>query len=149
MDSKIAFVDLDAPRVLGECADFVNEVSMLEQMMVDRGHMLLKSPKCHPELAGCGIEYSWGKIKWEFRRHTNDGVADHLHDNIVKAMERGMTLERSWKFERRTRDYRRSYLEFTASGKDITHKGLEDMRKSYSTHRNIAEIERVFIGSVI
>ena len=71
--------------------------------------------------------------------------ADHLHDNIIKAMDLGMNLERSWKFERRTRDYRRSYLEFAASGQDISHNGLENMRKSYSTHRNIAEIERKFI----
>ena len=25
------------------------------------------TPKQHPEIAGCGIEYCWGKAKYEFR----------------------------------------------------------------------------------
>ena len=24
--------------------------------------------KCNPDMAGCGIEYSWGKLKIDFRR---------------------------------------------------------------------------------
>jgi hypothetical protein len=55
-----------AKAALSKCGDFKNEMSVLETFLVDRGHLLLVSPKCHPELAGCGIEYMLGKIKWTF-----------------------------------------------------------------------------------
>jgi hypothetical protein len=32
------------------------------------GIIIYRSPKCHPELAGYGIEYVWGLIKNEYRR---------------------------------------------------------------------------------
>ena len=42
------------------------------QVIHARGHILQMSPKCHPELAGHGIEYAWGAAKLRFRRD-NDG----------------------------------------------------------------------------
>jgi hypothetical protein len=44
--------------------------------------------KGHPELAGAGIEYTWGKAKQKFRRDVNDRVSAHLHRNIVKCFSR-------------------------------------------------------------
>ena len=58
--------------VLGQCHDFLAETTLLEQLIVDLGHVLQKSPKCHPELAGVGIEYCWGKAKYQYR-HINTG----------------------------------------------------------------------------
>ena len=64
------------------------------------------SPKCHPELAGVGIEYSWGKAKMYFRRHT-DHIGRHQHANIEKAMSPVvLTLARVRKFARKARAYR-------------------------------------------
>ena len=41
---------------LRECArclsDFENEVTQLEQLIMDLGHFMDKAPKCHPEIAG-------------------------------------------------------------------------------------------------
>ena len=42
-----------------ECAaclyDLANETTQLEQLINDLGHMMGKTPKCHPEIAGeCG-----------------------------------------------------------------------------------------------
>lgn len=42
---------LDAPAVLSKCKDFQSI--------------------CHPELAGVGIEYCWGKAKFEFRKNND------------------------------------------------------------------------------
>lgn len=145
---------LDAPLVLSNCPDFSSEVSALCELVQSRGHILILSPKCHPELAGCGIEYSWGRIKMNYRRNVNDCVAKNLHDNIEKASEI-VDLPSVWKFERRTRDYRRMYEDLakkTADGsikqEDISFQLLESMRKVYKTHRNIEEIDRDFIRSV-
>ena len=44
--------------------------------------------KGHPELAGVGVEYSWGKSKQKFRRDINDRVALHLRANVVKCFSR-------------------------------------------------------------
>lgn len=52
-------------QLMAECLDYIEEESLLQKkaremsdgdisMSVDR------TPKCHPELAGEGIEYSWG-----------------------------------------------------------------------------------------
>ena len=101
---------LDAPLVLSQCEDFANEIGALQAIVEARGHILILSPKCHPELAGCGVEYSWGKAKMTFRRETNDCVAKNLHCNIVEALK-VVTLERVWKYERKTRDYRRMYVD--------------------------------------
>ena len=75
---------LVAPRVLSECEDFVKEKEALQEIVESLGHILILSPKCHPELAGCGIECSWGKSKQHFRRTANDIIASNLHSNIVK-----------------------------------------------------------------
>ena len=102
--------NLDAPRVLSQCEDFLNEKGALQEIVESRGHILILSPKCHPELASCGIEYSWGKSKQYFRRKANDMVAANLHSNIVKSIQLNvLPVERIWKFERRSRDYRRMY----------------------------------------
>lgn len=40
-------------------------------MVESREHIIIMSPKYHPELAGVGIGYGWGKAKLEFRRRIN------------------------------------------------------------------------------
>ena len=42
--------------VLGNLPDFKNERPALKHLVDSRGHILLLSPKFHPELAGVGIE---------------------------------------------------------------------------------------------
>ena len=41
---------------------------MLQSMGRKMGVMIDRTPKCHPELAGEGIEYSWGCAKNFYRR---------------------------------------------------------------------------------
>ena len=81
------------------------------------------SPKCHPEIAGCAIEYAWGYSKQKFRRVHNDYVACHLHDNVMKSflttkkvMVNGLEVEEKllnvqlcMKYARKTRDFCRVY----------------------------------------
>ena len=40
-------------------ADFVNEITLLQSHIEKLGSSVDRSPKCHPELAGEGIEYVW------------------------------------------------------------------------------------------
>ena len=74
--------------VLSECWDFAHEKTGLQELVEQRGHILRMCVKGHPEIAGKGIEYSWGRLKQKYRRDVNDRVAAHLHRNIVTSMSR-------------------------------------------------------------
>jgi hypothetical protein len=104
------------------------------------------SPKCHPELAGLGIEYSWGKSKLEFRRRINDQVPAHLHYNIERSLGlEVLPLERVRKFARRTRDYRHVYAAPPSEAGEDGHELIEKMRKERKAHRNIVDLELSFL----
>eukprot|EP00733_Pompholyxophrys_punicea_P001906 Pompholyxophrys_punicea_v1_NODE_1160_length_893_cov_5.609467.p1 type:complete len:255 gc:universal NODE_1160_length_893_cov_5.609467:810-46(-) len=144
-DNKNPELNMDV--ILGRCRDFLEEKTALQALFEDRGHILIMSPKCHPELAGLGIEYSWGKSKLEFRRRINDQVGANLHANIVKAMSiEVLPLGRVRKFARRTRDYRRVYVTDVTAQPEF--EMIEKMRKTRKTHRNIVDIEKKFLISV-
>ena len=134
--------------VLGGLPDFKNERSALQHTVEKRGHILMLSPKFHPEVAGVGIEYSWGMSKLKFRRELNDEIPRHLHQNIVSSMcrETILTLPRIRRFARRTRDYCRAYLklENDAAGAESKDR-IEKMRKTCKAHRNIIDMEPGFI----
>jgi hypothetical protein len=46
--------------ILASLPDFQQEKIGIRNLLESRGHILIVSPKCHPELAGSGIEYAWG-----------------------------------------------------------------------------------------
>ena len=129
------------------------------------GHILISSPKYHPELAGVGIEYSWGKAKLEFRRNINDCVPTHLRENVKKALDISiLSLERVRRFARRTRDYKRVYeyirdhesdfnrvgesglIEQKEGEKLQGHKMIESMRKKQKEHRCIMNLDTAYIN---
>ena len=125
-----------------------------EQALASRGHILILSPKCHPELAGRGIEYAWGKAKKTFRNEINNGIAKDLHKNISASLtSKVLPLSRCWKFARKSRDYCRCYERiFDESGLldpkliESSFKEIEKFQRQFKTHRNIADIERTFLA---
>ncbi|CAB1097544.1 unnamed protein product [Ectocarpus sp. CCAP 1310/34] len=141
--------DMHVEKVLQALPDFKNERTALQHLVESRGHILLSSPKCHPEVAGVGIEYSWGFSKQKFRRKINDEVPKHLHDNIEKSLciDKYLTIGRVRRFARRTRDYCRAYREIALRGVVIRNKEfIEKMRKIQKAHRNILDMETSFLG---
>ena len=114
---------------------------------------MLPSVVCTPETAGGGIEYAWGKLKFEQRRQNDSAVR---LESGVKFVERVrvlcmdktiLPLSRVWKFARRARDYTRLYLAVgQRSGRTtLTYAEIEKMRSQQKTHRYIMEIDRVFV----
>ena len=49
--------------LMDKAPDFQNEVTLLQEKLGQLGVTVHRSPKCHAELAGKGIEYSWGFSK--------------------------------------------------------------------------------------
>ena len=137
-------------QVLGGLPDLKNERIALQHTVEKRGYILVLWPKFHPEVAGVGIEYSWGMSKLKFRREINDEVPKNLHRNILASMcrETILTLSRIRRFARRTRDYCRAYLrlEKDADGTE-SRDSIEKMRKTCKAHRNIIDMEPGFIDT--
>jgi hypothetical protein len=153
--NKILPDHLDAHAVLSACPDFQYERTALQNVIESRGHILLPSVVCTPETAGGGIEYAWGKLKFEQRRQNESAVRLEAGVKFIERVKILCTdksilpLDRVWKFERRARDYIRLYLEFgERQGKTaLTYKEIETMRTIQKTHRNIMEVDRKFVQS--
>ena len=54
--------------LMEQCYDFVNKLTLLQEKLATLGIQVYHSPKCHSELAGEDIEYSWGFAKNWYRR---------------------------------------------------------------------------------
>jgi len=83
------------------------------------GARVVMTPKAHPELAGQGIEYSWGYAKLTFRKNNTarsaKEKAQRLEANVLAATStvgsHALNLERVRKFVRKARDYKVVYRE--------------------------------------
>jgi hypothetical protein len=158
---KILEAARDAHLALNKCPDFKLEKPAIQMLLEQYGHLLLLSPKCHPELAGEGVEYCIGNVKMFYRRLFNTTVADELKVNVLKAVSTvnagKITI---WHYARRCRGYMRLYREQNlqlvkrdTNGNitdDCLHQlpqydELERMMKRKSTHRNMEELERYYI----
>lgn len=130
-------------------------MSALKELFWKRGHILITCVKCHPELAGCGIEFSWGKSKLEYRKNNDTAMnkktlLPRIKDSLSKYI---LPIERIWKFERRTRDYRNNYAyiqkqieQGNINNSDLSHDFVEKMVKEHKAHRNILDMECRFLN---
>ena len=66
MDNRIEKTNLSI--LLTNCSDFADEESLLQLNIRLLGAVCIHSPKYHCEIAGEGIEYSWGNSKAKYRR---------------------------------------------------------------------------------
>ena len=111
MSHKIRPDNLNAHAVLGACPDFHFERTALQNVVEKRGHILLPSVVCTPETAGGGIEYAWGKLKYEQRQQNDSAVKLEAGAKFIARVrslcqdKSILPLSRVWKYERRARDY--------------------------------------------
>ena len=140
-----------ARQILRDCNDIKKEKPQLKYIVEDvlGCHMKL-TPKCHPEIAGRGVEYAWGYSKLRFRKHVNDAVPSHLEENLAKALSTDiLTINRSRKFARKARDYKLTYafLIHSAGGKDASaaKDEIEHITRIMKTHRSAMDANYSFI----
>ena len=101
------------------------------------------SPKCHPELAGHGIEYCWGVCKLRFRRD-NDGESRTFFARVRNALA-SVTLRMVFKFERRARSYRRALSDPANDRFSL----LEKTIKIFKSHRDAGDFDGRFIRDAV
>ena len=139
-------------RMLKGCADFKNEKTQMMYICDLLGARLELTPKCHPEIAGRGIEYAWGYSKLRFRQDFNDAVAAHLRDNVMTSLDRQViTTNRIRKFARKAREYKLTYSLVFYQGEDneIASKGkdeIEHITKLFKAHRSAMDSDYGFIA---
>ena len=142
-DDDEAGTSLSMHHVLFECWDFATETTALMEKLRARGHILLMCVKCHPELAGVGIENTWGKSALHFRRN-NDCVAAHLDANVQNSLHSAnLPLRTIRKFACRTREYLRAYM--CPDGETSTHAHVEKLRQTFKCHRGSLYFDFHFI----
>jgi hypothetical protein len=91
--------------------DFVNEVILLqcftEQRSLPAGCcqlMLIRSPKCHPKLAGEGIECDWGAAKQWYRskKLVEKRTKDNFRKLVIQSLDQ-MQINLRMEFSQRAR----------------------------------------------
>ena len=140
--------------IIASCADFQNEPTAMEELTKLLGHEQEKTPKKHPELAGMGIEYMWGKSKMTFRRDGSySSNAESLERRVRAALDPNLVLhiKRVRAMQRRSNDYKRSYMLLGGgvggggASKVVEYADIEKMKKKCKTHRCSLDQDYKFI----
>ena len=141
-------------RFLETCDDFKAEKSQMQYVLEERLNVQLRmTPKCHPEIAGQGIEYVWGYAKLQFRQKFNDMNASNLKENVRAVLSKEvLTKIRTNKFVRKARDYKLTYLfllqqtqKMKESSRGYTHERIERIIKLFKQHRSALDADYSFI----
>ncbi len=101
--------------ILSALPDFQEEKTLLQYHAESRSTAdckvsLIRSPKCHPEIAGEGIEYDWAGAKSFYRRAKEEDKArvDRFRKLVKKSLESvNMNCRRS--FSAKAREYMLAY----------------------------------------
>ena len=147
---------------MSNCEDFEEEESLLQAMGREMGITVDRTPKCHCELAGEGIEYAWGCSKNFYRSlHLNDKRGkENFRSCVEKSLSpEVLTIARIRKFARRARQYICAYYMIYMESKknqaaaDNTHLHfsdrttpvkLEQLVKKFKTHRCAMDFDSKF-----
>jgi hypothetical protein len=148
--------------LMSSCEDFEEEESLLQAMGREMGITVDRTPKCHCELAGEGIEYAWGCSKNFYRSlHLNDKRGkENFRSCVEKSLSpEVLTTARIRKFARRARQYICAYyMIYTESKKNetaaenthlhfsdrTTPVKLEQLVKKFKTHRCAMDFDSKF-----
>ena len=114
-----------------------------------------RTPKCHPEVAGMGIEYTWAQSKmymrnipWKLRKRKKN-FHEYVRLSISTTSGAKLTKKRIRKFAARARDYIAAYYVLDKDNTDetnavhtkISKRDIDKMHNAYRTHRSIERLE--------
>ena len=156
--------------VLSSFSDFINQQSDIEELTLELStccsysSSILFTPKFHCELAGEGIEYSWGLSKRIYRKKPiaeKRSVANF--ERLVSLSLSQVSIDNCRRFSSRARKYMLTYSHKYLKGKAVNAGDGEDeanrmewslelnekIRKQYSSHRDVNIIDGKFLQTVI
>jgi hypothetical protein len=119
--------------------DFIEEETLLQY----HGRLLevkvVRTPKCHPEIAGEGIEYDWGCGKGFYRRLPLSAKKTKIkfRESVKKSldMNKVLTIRRRRLFSKRAREYMVAYsiLDNNNSEEEVDKNNSDDNGKQEET----------------
>lgn len=96
--------------ILRGCKDFKTEKTQMMYILNTLGVCLELTPKCHPEISGCGVEYGWSYSKLRFIMDFNAAIANNLKANVIKALDAlVLIINRIRKFASKSRELKLTY----------------------------------------
>jgi hypothetical protein len=145
--------------ILANCDDFQNEITQLELTAADLKIHILRSPKCHPENAGEGVEYSWGCSK-AFYRNLNfsrkkgyENFRNSVRESIGMNV---LTTTRVRMFSAKARRYIVTYFSLSKDSSDdpslctpIKLEDIERLVKQKKSHRSVFDTHKSLCYKVL
>ena len=117
--------------------DFIVEETLLQYHGRLLGVKVDRTPKCHPEISGEGIEYDWGCAKGFYRRLSISGkkTKQKFRESVKKCLNTNEVLTKSERrrlFSKRAREYMLAYSILDNSSDDMgSSEGVDD-KKSHT-----------------
>ena len=154
--------DTSLQLLMGNLKDFETQETMLCLKAKEMGVMMDRTPKCHCELAGEGIEYAWGCAKNHYRRQPlkDKRGKENFRRTVRTCFSRALvTAERVRMFSKRARAYilayhmiRQEQLTDSDSTTDFdsnaTPVNVEKLLKRFKTHRCAMDFDSSFCKAV-
>ena len=111
--------------------------------------MILVTPKYHCEIAGEGIEYSWGLSKKYYRKlpihrkRTKDLFQESVRESLCH-----VRIDHARKFAAKARRYMLCYKHYAESGDKVSYDAIEKFVKTCKTHRSAVDQDTKFIVQI-
>ena len=146
--------------LMASCLDFAEEMTALQHVGHELGVSVIITPKFHAEMAGEGIEYSWGVSKSVYRRMP---LASKKGKTSFKALVKEctsrdvLTTATVRKLSRRARTYICAYYALHQRKLNnceynmptLTLSLLERLMKEFKTHRAAVDFDAGFVQSFV
>jgi len=150
--------DWNLKHLMAGCLDFAEELTALQHVGSQLGVNVIITPKFHAELAGEGVEYSWGVAKGTYRRKPLDSKKGkesfkRLVDEVTSRDI--LTIETIRKLSRRARAYVCAYFAlFESKNKGngdvkLTLPLIERLVKAFKTHRAAIDFDSAFVNGFV
>lgn len=149
--------------LMASCLDFAGELTALQHVGKALGVSVVITPKFHAEMAGEGIEYSWGVSKSIYRKMPLDSKKGKASFKalVKQCTSRDvLTTKAVRKLSRRARAYICAYFvlhqwklknncDNTSSSLTLTCPLIERIMKEYKTHRAAVDFDAGFVRSFV
>jgi hypothetical protein len=153
--------------LMEQLSDFQDEETLLQYHGRLLGCKVDRTPKCHPEMAGEGVEYGWACGKNVYRRLPlkDKKTKAKFRESVSKCLDPNevLTIGRQRLFSKRAREYMVAYntldnqeVDAMDETKGNVHKNplmsaylIEKIVKQYKTHRSAADFDSGFVDKVV
>jgi hypothetical protein len=145
-------------RLMASCLDFAEERTALQHVGEELGAAVIITPKFHAELAGEGVEYSWGISKGVYRRKPLQSKKgkESFKRLVDECTSREILATKTVrKLSRRARAYICAYYslyESKRNGEDmpaLTLPLIKRLVKSFKTHRAAIDFDAGFLNGFV